>query len=170
MSSRNFIFKVSFVCYKGSLDKCFGYVRNINVEELEKVGACHKWISFEVLRNNVKEIIQDLFALSSVSAVPTAHEIVAHLSTSLFVSLSPPLNLWIVSQEYFLAWAPLSSCKVPPWPFSSSPPWKAATTPLFSVFANVFYTELLEILFLSHATSWLSFCFSLCPPLHFFLP
>lgn len=48
MSSRNFIFKVSFVCYKGFLDKCFGFVGNRNVDELDKVGAHHEEVSFEI--------------------------------------------------------------------------------------------------------------------------
>lgn len=52
---------------------------------------------------------------------------------------------------------PLSSCKLSPWLLSSAPPWKAATNPPLSVSANVLYTQLLEMRFLSHAVSWVSF-------------
>lgn len=48
VSSRDFISEVSFVCYKGFLDKCFGYVGNRNVEELDQVGAHHEEVSFEI--------------------------------------------------------------------------------------------------------------------------
>lgn len=102
--------------------------------------------------------------------VPKTHEIMVNGSISRFFSFSPSPNPWIFSQRMFLAWASLSNRIA--LPARISRPWRAAPIPPSSLFAGVFYTKLLELLFLRQFLSChflaqsplFTFSLSLSPP------